>query len=126
MYPAHRFVCVTEEGETIPLAAAFIDIASDWPKRRIWIGRAMSSDGKDLIDPGKRISIWLLPRARAMGVFIRVRVTIAGEWEWSPLNVDSDRDGIAMQWAMGEAFALEVDRLTVPEVPENVLFCVSE
>jgi len=125
LYSAHRFVCMDSRDGVIPLAAAFIDVASDWPRRRLWIGRAVTSDCKgDLIDPGEQIAIWLLPRARAGGVFVRVRVSILGGWEWSPLDVDTMSDRVVMQWARGEAFELEVDRLTVADVPECVLRCV--
>lgn len=124
LWPAWRFLVRSKDGQEEhlwPVLAAFIDIFSG-ERDILWIGKALDgAASRDLFCLPEKIEIWMLPHSRTQGLCVRARIHIDSQgWAWSPVNLDSSVEGVALEWVKGQIEVLEIDRIHITEAPPSI------
>jgi hypothetical protein len=116
------FYGAPESRKVLALNAAYIDL---FHKREdglqtVVLGRALdAADNQDLMALPTRLEIWSLPRSPALGFTIGLQLQVT-DWDWSPLDLDAQREGLAMEWATAGLLELCVERVAWHEAPPYV------
>jgi hypothetical protein len=104
------------------LNAAYIDLfhKRDDGLQTVVLGRALdAADRADLLELPTRLEIWSLPRSPALGFTLSLQLQVT-DWDWSPLDLDANRDELAMEWATAGLLQLCVERVPWHGAPEYV------
>ena len=98
LFSAYRFVVRFPVTDTL---VAVHSIFQDPFTGSLWMGRAHAESEPTLMQQlveAVHLEVWLLPRHGAGGACRCLPVTCVGKPQWFPLDLDSGRCDVAMEW----------------------------